>query len=78
MSGGLDYSRVRNQNLDALIKLENKDERSCVSEDMKALKRVLQHVLSEQLCKDNRSGYGSNRAKHPNKLMKQTVRLSNG
>ena len=26
MSGGLDYSRMRNQNLDAPIKLENKDE----------------------------------------------------
>ena len=26
MSGGLDNSRTRNQNLDALIKLENKDE----------------------------------------------------
>ena len=35
MSSGLDYSSMRNQNLDPLIKLENEDERICVSEDMK-------------------------------------------
>jgi len=41
MSSGLDYSRTRNQNLDPLIKLENEDERICVSKDMKALENVI-------------------------------------
>ena len=41
MSGGLAYLPTRNQNLDALMKLENEDERTCVSEDMKALENVI-------------------------------------